>query len=282
MNISLPTTLKIENLKNNKAAVSIEPCYPGYGVTLGNALRRVLLSSINGAAVTSFKINGAEHEFSTLPYVKEDLVELMLNLKNIRVKVFVDEPVVLNLAVKGDKVVTAGDIAKNSDVEVVNPDSVICTLTDKKANLEMELTVEKGMGYIPVEERVKEKLPIGTIMVDAIYTPLVNVGFEVENVRVGQMTDYERVILNIETDGTITPQEALAQANEILTNHFQFIQENIAVRPAKEVKKSKDEAEEKIVNEETDEAIIEKPAKKSAKKEDKPVKKTAGRKKKDS
>jgi len=278
MNISLPTTLKIENLKEHKAAISIEPCFPGYGVTLGNSLRRVLLSSIEGAAITSFKVVGAEHEFSTLPFVKEDLVEIMLNLKTVRLKMFSDEPVTLSLSIKGEKVVTAGDIAKNSDVEIVNPDAVIATLTDKKASLEMEFIVEKGMGYVTVEERAKEKVALGTIMVDALFTPLVNVGFDIVNVRVGQMTDYEKVVLNVETDGTITPQEAVARANDILVEHFNFIQENISPRNKKEKKVSDEETEEGEVMEE----VKEKKVKKIVKAVKEVVEKKKGRTKKDS
>jgi len=258
MNISLPTTLKIENLKEHKAAISIEPCFPGYGVTLGNSLRRVLLSSIEGAAITSFKVVGAEHEFSTLPFVKEDLVEIMLNLKTVRLKMFSDEPVTLSLSIKGEKVVTAGDIAKNSDVEIVNPDAVIATLTDKKASLEMEFIVEKGMGYVTVEERAKEKVALGTIMVDALFTPLVNVGFDIVNVRVGQMTDYEKVVLNVETDGTITPQEAVARANDILVEHFNFIQENISPRNNKVKKVSESASAEATSDKEVVEEVTEK------------------------
>ena len=223
MRIPLPTNLEIKEAKGNKAIAVIEPCYPGYGVTLGNALRRVLLSSIEGAAITTFKIKGASHEFSTLPNVKEDLVEIILNLKRIRLRVFSDEPIKLNLRVKGEKVVTAGDIDKNAEVEIISTTAPILTLTDKNAEVEMEITVGKGRGYITVEERAKEKIDLGAIIIDAIYSPMVSVGFEVENIRVGERTDFDRLVLKLETDGSINPKNALHQASEILVKHFEFV-----------------------------------------------------------
>jgi len=226
MRIPLPTNLEIKEAKGNKAIAVIEPCYPGYGVTLGNALRRVLLSSIEGAAITAFKVKGASHEFSTLPHVKEDLVEIILNLKRIRLQVFSDEPVKLNLKVKGEKIVTAGDIEKNGQVEIVSADAKILTLTDKNADIEMEITVSKGRGYITVEERAKEKVDLGTIIIDAIYSPMVNVGFEVDSMRVGEKTDFDRLVLKLETDGSISPKDALHQASEILVKHFEFVLNN--------------------------------------------------------
>lgn len=265
MSIALPTNFNLKEAKDNRATVIIEPCYPGYGVTLGNALRRVLLSSINGAAVTAFKIKGAQHEFSSLPHIKEDLVEIMLNLKRIRLKVFSAEPVILNLNIKGEKVVTAGDIQKNAQVEIVNPGAVIATLTDKSASLEMELVAQTGMGYVTVEDRVKEKLDIGTIMIDALYSPLVKVGFEIENIRVGQRTDFDRLILKMETDGTITPATAIAQASEILVNHFQLI---LNSTQASETKPAALELEKEAAAQ-TSEAEL-KPAKKKEAAEEKP------------
>lgn len=223
MSISLPANIEIKQDKDNRAKITIEPCYPGYGVTLGNSLRRVLLSSIEGSAITSFKIVGVKHEFSSLPNVKEDVIEMMLNFKLIRLKVFSDEPVVLNLKVKGEKVVTAKDIEKNSQVEIANPDQVICTLTDKNSEIEMELIAQKGYGYVTVEKREKEKVDIGTIIIDAIYSPVLNVAFDIENVRVGERTDYERLILKVSTDGTITSQDALGQAANILVEQFNFV-----------------------------------------------------------
>jgi DNA-directed RNA polymerase subunit alpha len=223
MSISLPTSFEIKETKDSRAQLVIEPCYPGYGVTLGNALRRVLLSSIEGAAITSFKLKGAHHEFSSLPMVKEDLVEIILNLKQVRVKLFSDEPATITLKVKGEKSVTAADIQKNSLVEIANPQQLILTTTDPKADVEMEMTIKKGYGYITVEEREKEKVDIGTIMIDAIYSPVTNVGFEIENMRVGERTDYERLILKIETDHTISPRHALERTAQILVEHFSLL-----------------------------------------------------------
>lgn len=241
MSISLPTKIDIKNGKNNKAQIIIEPCYPGYGVTLGNSLRRVLLSSIEGTAITAFKIKGVQHEFSHLPNIKEDAIEIMLNLKSIRLKSYSSEPLILNLKVKGEKLVTAKDIEKNAQVEIINGDQPICTMTDKNTELEMELTVAKGHGYVTVEEREKEKVDLGTIMIDAIYTPVINVGFDIENVRVGERTDYERLILNIETDGSLPPEDALQRASTILVRQFLFVSgeqsvENQSAEPEAELK----------------------------------------------
>ncbi|OGY88590.1 MAG: DNA-directed RNA polymerase subunit alpha [Candidatus Komeilibacteria bacterium RIFCSPLOWO2_01_FULL_45_10] len=255
MSIPLPTILTIKETKDHKALVVIEPCYPGYGVTLGNSLRRVLLSSIPGAAITAFKIEGVQHEFTSLPFIKEDVVELMLNLKNIRLKSFSDEPVVLNLEVRGEKTATAGDITKNSLVEIFTPDCLIATLTDKNAFLKMELTVQTGTGYVTVEERVKEKVDIGTVIIDALYTPVLSVSFDIENVRVGDRTDYEELILKIETDGTITPQAALKDASQILVEQFQYVLDNtLVLEKPKKAKKEKEEVKEEEVKEEAMEA----------------------------
>ncbi|MDP3986237.1 MAG: DNA-directed RNA polymerase subunit alpha [Candidatus Veblenbacteria bacterium] len=221
--LPLPHTVTSEELSQERARITIEPCYPGYGTTLGNALRRVLLSSLPGAAITAVKINGVDHEFSSLPAVKEDVVDILLNLKQVRVKVFSSEPVKLALQVSGEREVTAGDLATSSDVEVMNPDFKIMTLTDKKASVDMELTVQQGRGYVPVESRDKEKLDIGVIAVDAIYTPVRRVGYSVENMRVGQMTNYEKLTLDVETDGSLTPLEAVQQASQVLIDHFAVV-----------------------------------------------------------
>ncbi|MBU1037299.1 DNA-directed RNA polymerase subunit alpha [Patescibacteria group bacterium] len=249
MSIPLPTTTDIKELKNSRAQVTIEPCYPGYGVTLGNALRRVLLSSIEGAAISSFKVKGTQHEFSTLPNIKEDLIEIMLNLKQVRVKVFSDEPVVLSLKVKGEKTVTAADIEKNSAIEIVDPEQPILTITDAKGEVEMEMIAQKGYGYVTVEEREKEKVDIGTIMIDAIYSPLVNVGFEIENVRVGEQTNYEKLILKIETDKTITPRQALEKAALVLNEHLSLLISKDAAKQSVKEPKQDQEIEEKVKEE---------------------------------
>lgn len=224
--IPLPKKFIIEEaIKGKKAKVVIEPCFPGYGMTLGNALRRVLLSSLPGAAIVATKIRGVQHEFSTLEHVSEDIVDIILNLKQVRFKMYTDEPVVLKLSVKGEGKVTAGDFEKNSDAEVINNDQHIATLNNKDAKFEMEVTVNKGIGYVPTEEQESGKGEIGLMLVDAIYTPVLNVGLDVEVTRVGKKTDYDKIILNIETDGTISPEEAVKKSAEILANQFSWILE---------------------------------------------------------
>ncbi len=227
MEITLPKKFLIEEEeKNKKAKVIIEPCISGYGLTLGNALRRVLLSSLPGGAAISVKIKNAQHEFTTLENVKEDLVEIALNLKQLRFRVHSDEPVVLKLTAEGEKKITAKDVEENSEVEVINKDLTIATLTDKQAKLEMEITVAKGVGYLPTEEQGKNReKEIGEILLDAIFTPVLNVGLEVEPTRVGQQMDYDKIILDIETDGTVSPETAVQKAAEILANQFSWIVE---------------------------------------------------------
>jgi len=224
----LPTAIqKIEQLKNY-GKFQIEGLYPGYGITLGNSLRRVLISSIEGAAVTSLKIDGVQHEFSSIPNVMESALDIMLNLKQLRVKLYTNEPQTLKLNVTGEKDITAKDFKKNPMAEILNPDLHIATLTDKKAKLELEIIVEKGLGYVLAEERKKEKLPIGTIALDAIFSPVQRSNFKIENMRVGERTDYNRLIIEIETDGSITPEEALAKAAGILKDQFALIEEKFA------------------------------------------------------
>lgn len=223
MQIIFSFTPKIIKQEGNRAVFEIEGCYPGYGITLGNALRRVLLSSLPGAAIIGVKIKGAQHEFSTIPHVLENVVDIILNLKKVRLKLFSDQPVKIHLKGKGEKELKAKDIDKTSDVEIINKDALIATLTSKKAELEMEIEVGPGLGYESIDSRKKEKMEIGKIAIDAIYSPVQKVNFEVENMRVGEKTDYNRLRLDIETDGTITPVEALSQAAKILVEHFQII-----------------------------------------------------------
>jgi DNA-directed RNA polymerase subunit alpha len=204
----------------HEATVTIEPCYFGYGTTLGNALRRVLVSSLTGAAVIGIKIEGVSHEFSAVQHVQEDVMELLLNFGQIRCKVFSDEPVRLSLDVAGKQEVTAADITKQSDVEIVNPDLHLATLTDDNAEFHAQIFVERGRGYVPTDARKNEKSEIGMMAIDAIYTPVRNVGFRVENTRVGEITNYDRLLLTIETDGSLTPQEALHQASDVIMSHF--------------------------------------------------------------
>jgi len=220
MKINLPQKPKITKAEGNRAIFEIEGLYPGYGVTLGNALRRVLLSSLSGAAVTGVKIKDVHHEFSTIPYVSEDVIEIILNIRQIRFKMHTDEPVKLFLSAKGEKIVKAGDIKTTSDLEIINKDLVIATLTSKKAEIDLELEVEMGLGFVPVESRKKTKLEIGLIAVDSAFSPLLKVNFEVENMRVGERTDYNRLRLDIETDGSTAPEAAFQKATEILVEQF--------------------------------------------------------------
>jgi len=259
MQITLNKKPKIIESKNNRAVFEVEECYPGYGATLGNAMRRVLLSSLPGAAITNVKIKGVQHEFSTIPNVLEDVVQIILNLKQVRFKFYADEPVKVTLKVKGEKEVKAGDIKTTSDVEIVNSDAHIATLTSKKANLEMEIEIESGLGYSPVEQRKQGKIEIGKIAIDAIFSPVLRVNYRTENMRVGDRTDFDRIIFTVETDGSITPEDAFKQAAQILVDHFKIFtvfrkeekegKKKAAKKekePAKEKKKTVDLAKTKI------------------------------------
>lgn len=223
----------------NEGILTVEPCSPGYGTTVGNALRRVLLSSLPGAAVTSVKIKGVDHEFSTVDHVKEDVVEIILNLKSLRMKLHSEEPVKVFLKASGEKVVTAKDFETNSSVEFVNQEQVICTLTEKKANLEMEVTIGPGRGYRTTEDRAKEKLELGNIAIDALYSPILNVSYKVEATRVGEKTDYDKLVLKVETDGTIDPKDAIVKSVQILLDHF-----NLLLQPDEGTMEAEPEAEE--------------------------------------
>ncbi len=219
--ITRPAPYKIISQEGNEAVFEIENLYPGYGLTLGNALRRVLLSSLPGAAITLVKIKGVDHEFSTMTMVYEDVIEILLNLKQVRFKLFGDEPQTAFLRVKGEREVKAQDIEAPSQVEVVNVDHHIATLTDKKSELEIELRIERGIGYQTVEQRHKEKMPIGTIAIDSIFTPVRKVNYQIEDMRVGERTDYNRLLVTLETDGTITPENAFNESVNILITQFQ-------------------------------------------------------------
>ncbi len=227
---SLLLPSKIRLLKGDRAnqgVLTVEPCAQGYGTTLGNALRRVLLSSLPGAAITAVKIKGVDHEFSTIPNIKEDVLELILNLKAIRLKSFSDQPVKLTLSVKGEKEVTAADFSKNADVEIVTPKAVIANITDKSASLEMEVTIEQGRGFRTTEERSKEKMELGTIAIDALYSPVLNVSYKVEATRLGEKTDYDKLILSVETDGTVDPIDACRDAVTILLDHLNLLNDSL-------------------------------------------------------
>ncbi len=223
----LSDTVKIKRISEDEysGVFDILGLYRGYGITIGNALRRTLLSSLPGAAITKFKIKGVGHEFSTIPGIVEDVVEIGLNLKKVRFKFYADEPQTLTLKIKGDKKVTAGDIKGNSQVEIQNKDLVIATITSKNTELDMEFTVEKGLGYEPVSARKMGRLPVGTIALDAIFSPVISANFRVENMRVGEHTDYNKIRVEIETDGTVSPSSAMHKSSSILLDHFGKISE---------------------------------------------------------
>jgi DNA-directed RNA polymerase subunit alpha len=240
--------LEVEKSKGQKGSFTIEPLFPGYGLTVGNALRRVLLSSLSGAAIVAVKITGVDHEFSTMEYVKEDVVDIILNLKQVRIKLadIPEEPIKLVLSVKGEKEVTAGDFGKMAGVEIVNPDLKIATLSDKAAKFELEAYIGFGRGYDPVESRQNKNYEVGVMAIDALYSPVKRVGYEIESVRVGQMTNWDKVILNIETDGTSDCEEVFAKAVSILVDQFSALipAEVEAPVKAKKGKKAEEENEE--------------------------------------
>lgn len=222
LNIILPSKLSIVSEVDTKGVYEIDGLYPGYGHTLGNSLRRIILSSLVGGAITSLKIDGVDHEFSVIDGVKEDVVTILLNLKQIRFRLLTDEPQVVKLSIKGPKIVTASDIETSGQVEVLNKDLYIAEITDK-TNLSIEMTVEKGLGFVPKDMHQKTKTEVGVIAVDAIFTPIRRVSYEVENMRVGDKTNHNRLRMTIETDGTLTPREALEQAITIMVEQLQSI-----------------------------------------------------------
>jgi DNA-directed RNA polymerase subunit alpha len=255
--LSLPNQPKIVKKEGNEATFEIEALHPGYGVTVGNSLRRVLFSSLEGAAVTRVKIKGVSHEFSTIPGVLEDVILITLNLKQLRFKIFSDEPQKATLRVKGEKEVKGSDFDLPSQVELVNKNCHIATLTKKTSELDMEIIIEKGIGYSSRDSRKKEKLEVGAISSDAIFTPVRRVSYRIENMRVGERTDYDRLFLEIKTDGTMSPEEAFYRAAEILVNHFSLLAETFKSKVAsvsapaeketkkKKTKKAKDEKKKK-------------------------------------
>jgi DNA-directed RNA polymerase subunit alpha len=219
--IHAPSVRELESTQDY-GRFEIEPLEPGFGTTLGNSLRRVLLSSLPGAAVTSVSIDGVSHEFSAVPHVKEDVTEILLNIKNINVISHTDEPVRMTLDVRGPKVVTAGDIDTPSDVEIRNPELHICTLDGPQAQLRIDMTVERGKGYVTAERNKKEGQPIGVIPIDAIFTPVRKANFSVEKTRVGQETEWDRLLVEVWTDGTLQPVEAVSQAASLFTQHLEL------------------------------------------------------------
>lgn len=222
LNIILPSKLSIVSEVGTKGVYEIDGLYPGYGHTLGNSLRRIILSSLTGAAITSLKIEGADHEFSVLDGVKEDVITILLHLKQVRFRLFTDEPQVVKISIKGPKTVTANDIEVSGQVEVLNKELHIAEVTGKNT-LSIEMTVQKGLGFVAKDVHQKSKTDVGTIAVDAIFTPIRRVSYEVENMRVGDKTNHNRLRMTIETDGTMTPREALEQAITIMVEQLQAI-----------------------------------------------------------
>lgn len=221
--IAMPSKPRVVSEKDNKGVYEIDGLYVGYGHTVGNSLRRIILSSLSGAAVTKVKIEEASHEFTTIPGIKEDVINIILNIKKIKFKMHGDEPQKATLAVKGAKAVTAKDIKIPTQLEILNRDAHIATLTKKDAELKIEMTIEKGLGYVPKEALHKEKVEIGEIYLDALFTPVRRANYEVENMRVGERTDYNRLRFFIETDGSISPREALENSIGVMIKHLQSI-----------------------------------------------------------
>ena len=255
--IIMPSKPRIVEEVGNKGIFEIDGLYPGYGHTLGNSLRRIILSSLPGASVVSIKIDGVSHEFATMDGVKEDVIAIILNIKKTRFKMISDEPQTVTLSIKGPKVVTAADIKTGGQVEILNPELYIAEVTGK-VNLDIEMHIEKGLGFIPKEILQKEKVDIGTIAVDAIFTPVRRVSYEVENMRVGDKTNHNRLRIVIETDGTLTPREALSKSIEIMINQLKAIidfkepeEEKKEVKALKEEEK-KEEGEDKKDDDFTD------------------------------
>lgn len=221
--IVLPSKPRIVSEEGSAGVYEIDGFYPGFGHTIGNSLRRIILSSIPGAAITSVKIDGVSHEFSTMAGVKEDVVAIILNLKKVRIRIADGQPHTITLSVKGQRVVTAGDIEVPGQVEILNPTQHIAELTDKNAKIDMELTVDTGLGYVPKEVLQKERAEIGAIVLDAIFTPIRRAHYEVENMRVGDKTNFNRLRVSIETDGTLTPREALERSITVMIQQLKAI-----------------------------------------------------------
>lgn len=260
--IALPKKIEFKNNGSvNEELVIVEPLFPGYGNTVGNSLRRVLLSSLPGSAVVGVKIKGAKHEFMAVSGIKEDVVDIILNLKSLRLKILsdTDEIIKLELNVQGKKQVTAKDIKKNSQVEIINEDLVLATITDSTGNLSMEIYVANGRGYTLAEKNKKEVKEVDYIDIDAIFSPIIGVSYKVENVRVGKMTNWDKLVLDIKTDGSISVKEAFEESVKILINQFNSLLgtkveeeapvEEVEVKEEKVVKEKKTAAKTKKVKE---------------------------------
>lgn len=240
-----PALAEVQDQSETAATFVIKPIEPGYGNTLGNSLRRVLLSSIRGAAVVAFKIEGANHEFTTVSGVKEDVVDIMLNLKNIRFKAHTDQPVELRLEKTGAGVVTAADISASADVEVVNPDQIIATIDDAKTKLAIDLVVESGHGYRTIEQSSEDRLHSDMIALDAVFSPVLRVRYKVDNTRVGQNSNLDRLDLTVETDGSISPREAFEEAAAILVNQYTALAGSTTIESAPALgKETEDDSDE--------------------------------------
>jgi len=222
-NVALPSKPRVVSEEEFRGVYEIDGLFPGYGHTLGNSLRRITLSSLPGAAITQVKITNAAHEFDTIAGIKEDVITMLLNIKRIRIASHTDEPITISLKKKGAGIVTAGDIDAPSQVDILSPEQVIAEITTKTGELEIEFTVEKGLGYVPREIHQKDKVEVGTIALDAVFTPIRRANYEVENMRVGDRTDYNRLRFMIETDGTMTPKEALEQSIEVMIHQLKSI-----------------------------------------------------------
>ena len=227
-----PALANIDEHSATSATFAIEPLHAGYGNTLGNSLRRVLLSSIEGAAIVAFRLEGATHEFTTVPGVKEDVVDIMLNLKSIRLKVHTDQPVELRLEKKGAGVVTAGDIKTTADVEVINPEQVIATIDDPKKSVLIDLVVEAGRGYRTIEDSSESRLHSDMIALDAMFSPVLRVRYKVDSTRVGQETNLDKLLLTVDTDGSLTPREAFEEAAAVLVNQYTALAGSTTVEAA--------------------------------------------------
>ena len=227
-----PALSRVDDTDSTSTTFVIEPLHAGYGNTLGNSLRRVLLSSIRGGAIVAFRIEGATHEFTTVPGVQEDVVDITLNLKGVNLRVETDEPIELRLEKKGAGVVTAGDIKTTADVEVLNPEAVICTIDDPKKSVVIDLVVEAGRGYQSIEESSANRLHSDMIAVDAMFSPVVRVRFKVDPTRVGQETNLDKLELTVETDGTLSPREAFEEASAILVNQYTALAGSTTVESA--------------------------------------------------
>ncbi len=236
-----PALASVNDQSSNVTEFVIEPLQAGYGNTLGNSLRRVLLSSIKGAAIVSFKVEGATHEFTTIKGIKEDVVDIMLNLKNVRVIAHTDEPVELRLEKKGAGTVTAGDIKATADVEIVNPEQVIATIDDPKASFVVDLVIESGRGYRTIEESSETRLHSDHIALDAVFSPVLRVRYKVDGTRVGQETNLDKLALTVETDGTVTPREAFEEAAAILVNQYTALAGSTTVEAAPALGQSTEE-----------------------------------------